>query len=169
MFHWLKGDGSPMPLSSDSATARAIPSTGAFKAVNIPVQTYISGKLATGVTGLIVVPSYALANVDFGDLLASDLSKALNAGLLPFIVFRGTQGITVTGDGIFTGSSWEGTLTYTIIDTFGFKGNDRTRLGPFINRLHYLQANCGQPKYPRAPHWFTDSITVTVPFEYTPQ
>ena len=83
-----------------------------------------------------------------------------------FWAFRGTQGIKVSGGVTVGRGKYTGSVTYTIYDTAGFKGNDTSALSPFIDAAHYLQTVCGQPKYANGPHWFTVTLTVTVPFLY---
>ena len=59
---------------------------------------------------------------------------------------------------------YSGKLTYTIYDTYGFPANQANSvMARVTGDMNYLKTHCGWPKY-SAPRWFTDTLSVTVPF-----
>jgi hypothetical protein len=74
--------------------------------------------------------------------------------------------MTVYGSGTVNGNSYSGTLTYIILDSYGFSVEDALNL-PYAQGIfmRYLQVNCGNT--PLGAHWFPDSIILTENFAGT--
>jgi hypothetical protein len=79
--------------------------------------------------------------------------------------FRGTQGVAIHGNGTVDGNDVSGTITYTILDSYGFTQSDADNL-PYASgaAMRYLQTVCGYPPTPGGAHWFPDSVTLTESF-----
>ena len=150
LAHFLTGKGTEVDYRAGSLISRRARASGAFRAVNNDVQAAVLSQLKAGRTRL-----------------------RLSAGQLPAVAFesktsdlywgfRGTQGLTVTGNGRREDGRYIGTLSYVIKDSYGFPARD-TLVG-FGPPMWYLQTICGAPQHTGGAHWFPDTITVTVPF-----
>jgi hypothetical protein len=148
--HFLKGKGTQVNYRTGSLISRKALASSAFRAVNNEVQDAILSQLKAGRTRL-----------------------RLSAGQLPAVAFqsrtsdlywgfRGTQGLSVTGNGRRENGRYAGTLSYVIRDSYGFPASDT--LDGFGPPMRYLQTICGAPQHVGGAHWFPDTITVTVPF-----
>ena len=148
--HFLAGSGTPIDYRAGSPLSRQARASGPFRAVNGELQHAVLGQLKAGKTRLELSPAQ-LPLLAF-ESTTSDL----------YWGFRGTQGLTVTGRGSSEHGRYVGTLTYVIRDSYGFPASDT--LGGFGAPMRYLQTVCGAPQHPGGAHWFSDAITVTVPF-----
>jgi hypothetical protein len=148
--HFLKGKGTQVNYRTGSLISKQALASDAFRAVNNEVQDAILSQLKAGRTRL-----------------------RLSAGQLPAVAFqsrssdlywgfRGTQGLSVTGNGRRENGRYAGTLSYVIRDSYGFPASDT--LDGFGPPMRYLQTICGAPQHAGGAHWFPDTITVTVPF-----
>jgi hypothetical protein len=148
--HFLKGKGTQVNYRTGSLISKKARASSAFRAVNNEVQDAILSQLKAGRTRL-----------------------RLSAGQLPAVAFqsrtsdlywgfRGTQGLSVTGNGRRENGRYAGTLSYVIRDSYGFPASDT--LDGFGPPMRYLQTICGAPQHAGGAHWFPDTITVTVPF-----
>jgi hypothetical protein len=154
LTHFLAGDGSKVAYPAGSAIARQARASGVFKTMNREVQQAILAQLKGGPGQTQVRLSAAqLPTVAF-ESESSDL----------YWGFRGTQGLGVTGHGSLMNGRWTGTLSYVIRDSYGFPVDDT--LAGFGPPMRYLQTVCGAPQHSGGAHWFPDSITVTVPFDW---
>lgn len=148
--HFLKGKGTQVDYRAGSLISKNALSSSAFRAVNDKVQQVILSQLKAGRTRVQLsaaqLPTVAFKSKD------SDL----------YWGFRGTQGLTVTGNGTRQNGRYTGTLSYVMQDSYGFPARDT--LGGFGPPMRYLQTACGAPRHPGGAHWFPDTITVTVPF-----
>ena len=148
--HFLNGKGTQVNYRTGSLISKKARASSAFRAVNNEVQDAILSQLKAGRTRL-----------------------RLSAGQLPAVAFqsrtsdlywgfRGTQGLSVTGNGRRENGRYAGTLYYLIRDSYGFPASDT--LDGFGPPMRYLQTICGAPQHAGGAHWFPDTITVTVPF-----
>jgi hypothetical protein len=148
--HFLNGKGTQVNYRTGSLISKKARASSAFRAVNNEVQDAILSQLKAGRTRL-----------------------RLSAGQLPAVAFqsrtsdlywgfRGTQGLSVTGNGRRENGRYAGTLSYVIRDSYGFPASDT--LDGFGPPMRYLQTICGAPQHAGGAHWFPDTITVTVPF-----
>jgi hypothetical protein len=148
--HFLNGKGTQVNYRTGSLISKKALASSAFRAVNNEVQDAILSQLKAGRTRL-----------------------RLSAGQLPAVAFqsrtsdlywgfRGTQGLSVTGNGRRENGRYAGTLSYVIRDSYGFPASDT--LDGFGPPMRYLQTICGAPQHAGGAHWFPDTITVTVPF-----
>jgi hypothetical protein len=82
-----------------------------------------------------------------------------------FFSFGGTQGVEITGQAINNTGTYEGSITYLILDTYGY--NTLPTGIPFFNDfrpdMNYLQTHCSAEASGVGPHWFISAVTVTVP------
>lgn len=148
--HFLNGKGTQVNYRAGSLISKKALASSAFRAVNNDVQDAILSQLKAGRTRL-----------------------RLSAGQLPpvafqsrttdlYWAFRGTQGLSVTGNGRRENGRYAGTLSYVIRDSYGFPASDT--LDGFGPPMRYLQTICGAPQHGGGAHWFPDTIAVTVPF-----
>jgi hypothetical protein len=149
--HFLAGAGTGVNYPAGSRISRLAVASSEFQAVNQQVQAAIARQLKAGDVQVRLAVS-GLPTVTFSST-TSDL----------YWSFRGTQGLTETGNGVSAGGRYAGTLTYVIRDSYGFPVDDT--LGGFGPPMRYLQTVCGAPQYAGGAHWFPDTITVTVPFD----
>jgi hypothetical protein len=150
MSHFLKGTGTAVNYRAGSPISQQALSSSAFKAVNRKVQREILRQLRAGKTRV------RLSGAQLPPVAFEDRTSDLYWG------FRGTQGLTVTGNGSRRNGRYTGTLSYVIRDSYGFPASDT--LHGFGTPMRYLQTVCGAPQHPGGAHWFPDTITVTVPF-----
>jgi hypothetical protein len=148
--HFLHGKGTQVDYRAGSPISRKALASRAFRAVNNEVQEAVLSQLKTGRTRL-RLSAAKLPGVAF-ESKSSDL----------YWGFRGTQGLTVTGNGNRENGRYVGTLSYVIHDSYGFPARDT--LDGFGPPMRYLQTVCGAPQRRGGAHWFPDTITVTVPF-----
>jgi hypothetical protein len=164
LAHWWAGSGQAVnygPASDLSPKAAAFP---AFQAMNRKVQAYVRQQLAKGITSISVPASPGYSSTAQRPLVLMNFNNVTDFPSL-YWAFRATQGIRLTGTLKDQGGKYTGQLTYVISDTYGFRGDDTSRLtGPFTRAMNYLQTNCGRPKYGTGPLWFSDSLTVPVKF-----
>lgn len=147
--HFLGGSGIPVDISNGTPISRDLLKNPQFQSLNNDVQAYIQNKLSEG-KDTITVNAPTLRRI--GLYSPTDLHWS----------FGGTQGLDVTGSGSLVGSSYTGTLTYTIRDSYGFSKKDYFY---GIGRdMRYLQTSCGSPYKSNGARWFPDSITITVNF-----
>ena len=150
LAHFLTGKGTKVGYRAGSPISRQVRASSAFRAVNSQVQEAVLSQLKAGRTRL-RLPAAKLPTVAF-ESKTSDL----------YWGFRGTQGLTVTGNGRRENGRYVGRLSYVIQDSYGFPARDT--LGGFGPPMRYLQTVCGAPQHAGGAHWFPDTITVTVPF-----
>jgi hypothetical protein len=103
--------------------------------------------------------------VDLNSLLKSRTPPILDNPYDLYLAFRGTQGMTVSGSGtVNSDGSYSGTLTFTILDSYGFTPADTLNLpyrsGEF---MRYLQVNCGDSAH-FGTHWYPDGVVLTDSF-----
>jgi hypothetical protein len=149
--HFLAGEGTGVNYPAGSRISRLAAASSAFQVVNEQVQAAVARQLKAGGLQVRLAPSQ-LPTVTF---------SSTNSDL--YWSFRGTQGLSVTGNGVRTGGRYAGALTYVIRDSYGFPVDDT--LGGFGPPMRYLQTVCGAPQYAGGAHWFPDTVTVTVPFD----
>jgi hypothetical protein len=165
--HWLDGTGTQVSLGQNSGVARELLTYPGFVGMNNKIQAYTVQRLGQGQAAVTLptpvsrlsppTASSPLTLLDFSD-------EAHYPDL--YWAFRGTQGLNVSGTGTENNGRYTGKLTYTIYDTYGFRANNTSSLsGKVAADMYYLQTHCGWPKY-GAPRWFSDSLTVTVPFNW---
>jgi hypothetical protein len=143
--HFLLGGGTPMefgsPLSDLARNSQEF--IDADKRVQTAVKMALDKAIAAGQTGgLVRITQQALQN-----------SKALvswNSGDL-FYSIHGTQGLILEGSVDVIGNSYQGKLTYTYIDVYGFGRSDK--FFGFGTAMRYLQTHCGR-------HWFEVKVTI---------
>jgi len=152
LAHFLGGSGTSVDYPNDtspksvSGEVRASPE---FKALDNKIQDEAASKARTGLTNFKLESSLSRIRLTS----RSDLEWS----------FRGTQGLDVAGNIHLDGSRYRGTVTYVLRDSYGFGHNDKF---PIVgDEMRYLQTTCGAPDYPDGAHWFSDSVTVTVPFD----
>jgi hypothetical protein len=150
LTHFLNGKGTKVDYPAGSPISNKARSSSAFRAVNNEVQEAILRQLKAGKTHVQVS----------GAQLPTLAFESKNSDL--YWGFRGTQGLTVTGNGSRKNGRYAGTLSYVIRDSYGFRASDT--LHGFGAPMRYLQTACGAPKHAGGAHWFPDTITVTVPF-----
>jgi hypothetical protein len=149
--HFLGGTGQPVDMADGSALSGIVKNDPVFQALDKVVQNQAkqlldSGKLTADVTSVLYDPDFSNAKAAY----------ALQAA------FGGTQGVDVSGSGKEVDGYYDGNITYTIRDIYGFYAASKfLGVGP---EMHYLQGVCGAPWYAGGAHWFPDSVTVTVPF-----
>jgi hypothetical protein len=148
--HFFGGTGTGVDYRTGSPVSKLALASSAFKAVNKDVQEMILRQLKSGSTH-VRLSAARLPTVAF-ESESSDL----------YWGFRGTQGLTVTGNGTHENGRFTGTLTYVIRDSYGFPVADT--LDGFGAPMRYLQTVCGAPQQAGGAHWFPDTITVTVSF-----
>jgi hypothetical protein len=150
LTHFLGGKGTEVDYRAGSLISRKALASRAFRAVNTEVREAVLSQLKAGRTR-VRLSAAKLPTVAF-ESKSSDL----------YWGFRGTQGLTVTGNGHREHGRYVGTLTYVIHDSYGFPPSDT--LAGFGPAMRYLQTVCAAPAHPGGAHWFPDTITVTVPF-----
>ncbi len=150
LTHFLQGKGTAVDYRAGSPLSAEAASSSAFQAVNNEVQRAILRQLKAGKTR-VHLSAAQLPTVAF---------ESKNSDL--YWGFRGTQGLTVSGDGSRKNRRYAGTLSYVIRDSYGFPASDT--LHGFGAPMRYLQTACGAPQHPGGAHWFPDTITVIVPF-----
>jgi hypothetical protein len=150
LLHFLQGTGTGVAYRAGSPISRKAQASSAFQAVNNEIQAEILSQLKAGRTR-VRLSATQLPTVAF-ESTASDL----------YWGFRGTQGLTVTGSGHRAHGRYTGTLSYVIRDSYGFPVGDT--LDGFGPPMRYLQTACGAPQHRGGARWFSDTITVTVPF-----
>jgi hypothetical protein len=100
-------------------------------------------------------------NLSLSDGASRILSQAATDTEL-FFSFGGTQGIEIHGSATNNSGSYDGSITYRILDTYGW--NDLPTGIPGFNDfrpdMNYLQTHCGSNG---GPHWFRSGVIVTVP------
>ena len=148
--HFLNGKGTQVNYRTGSLISKKARASSAFRAVNNEVQDAILSQLKAGRTRL---------RLSAGQLPAVAF-QSRNSDL--YWAFRGTQGLSVTGNGRRENGRYAGTLSYVIRDSYGFPASDT--LDGFGPPMRYLQTICGAPQHAGGAHWFPDTITVTVPF-----
>jgi hypothetical protein len=156
LHQWLNGRTSPLEFRADSAIAKEAKVFHTFTELNAAIKQELKRRLDAGDRTVVVHPRQT---VDF--TTAPKLSEL-------YVLFRGTQGLDISGEGTITGGRYQGKLTYVIRDTFGFSNKDLFSVpgGKDIGRdLHYLQTVCGGPYHPGGAHWYPDSVTVEVPVD----
>jgi hypothetical protein len=163
--HWLDGTGSAVSLGQTTALARELLTYSGFVDMNRKVQVYAAQGFNQGqVTVTLPTPVSPLSQSTNSSPLT--LLNFSNEGRYPdlYWAFRGTQGLRVSGSVTKDSSRYTGKLTYTIYDTYGFPASSTGSItGRVTASMNYLQTHCGWPKY-ASPRWFSDSLTVTVPF-----
>jgi hypothetical protein len=152
LTHFLQGKGTEVDYRTGSAISKKARASSAFLTVDKEVQAAVLSQLKAGRTH-VRLSAARLPEVPF-ESRTSDL----------YWGFRGTQGLTVTGSGHRAHGRYTGTLTYVIRDSYGFPVGDT--LGGFGAPMRYLQTACGAPQHPGGARWFSDTITVTVPFSH---
>lgn len=163
--HWLDGTGTEMSLGQNSAVARALRTYPGFVDMNNKIQAYAAHGFDQGQTA-VTLPSPVSPFLPPTDSSPLTLLNFSNESRYPALywAFSGTQGLGVSGTVTENNGRYTGKLSYTIYDTYGFRANDANSLMATVAAdMSYLQTHCGWPKYP-APRWFSDSLTVTVPF-----
>jgi hypothetical protein len=164
LAHWWAGSGQPVNYGATSVLAAKAAQFPGFKAMNSKVQEYVRAELAGGVSNITVPSSPSYSPTTQRPLVLMNFNNVVNFPAL-YWAFRATQGIKVTGTLTDQAGRYTGQLTYVISDTYGFRGNDTSRLtGPFTRAMNYLQTNCGHPKFTAGPLWFSDTLTVPVKF-----
>ena len=149
--HFLNGNGTQVNYRTGSLISQKALASSAFRAVNNEVQDAILSQLKAGRTRL---------RLSAGQLPAvAFLSRTSDL----YCGFRGTQGLSVTGNGRRENGRYTGTLSYVIRDSYGFPVDDT--LGGFGPPMRYLQTVCGAPQHAGGARWFPDAITVTVPLD----
>jgi hypothetical protein len=151
--HFLADSGDPVEFPQGSAPSNELAGNPSFVSLKDAVLDEIGRQLELG-----------LRTVDLNGFLQAMTPPTLNSPIDLYYAFRGTQGITVSGSGTVNGDgSYSGTLTYTILDSYGFTVLDALNL-PFRTGalMRYLQINCGDN--PLGAHWFPDYITLTQNF-----
>jgi len=146
--HFLQGRGTRVSYGAGSAISKQARASAAFAAVDNQVTKAILSQLKAGQTH-VRLSAAQLPVVSF-ESTASDL----------YWGFRGTQGLTVTGNGHRVGGRFTGILSFVIADSYGFPAGDT--LDGFGPPMRYLQTACGAPRHTGGAHWFPDTITVTV-------
>jgi hypothetical protein len=163
--HWLDGTGSEVSLGPTTALARELLSYSGFVDMNSNVQVYAAQRFNQGqATATLPTPAGSLSQSTASSPLT--LLNFSNRGRDPdlYWAFRGTQGLRVSGTVTKDNGRYTGKLTYTIYDTYGFPASNTGSItGRVTASMNYLQTHCGWPKY-ASPRWFSDSLTVTVPF-----
>jgi hypothetical protein len=155
LTHFLQGQGTEVDYRAGSPISQEAVSSSAFQAVNNKVQRAILRQLKAGRTRV------RLSRAQLPTVAFESKNSDLYWG------FRGTQGLTVTGNGSRKDRRYAGSLTYVIRDSYGFPRSDT--LHGFGAPMRYLQTACGAPQHPGGAHWFPDTITVTVPFSQPAQ
>jgi hypothetical protein len=150
LTHFLKGKGTEVDYRAGSLISKQALASGTFRTVNNEVQEAILSQLKAG-RARVQLSAVQLPTMAF-ESRTSDL----------YWGFRGTQGLTVTGNGSREDGRFVGTLSYVIRDSYGFPASDA--LGGFGPPMRYLQTACGAPQHAGGAHWFPDTVTVTVPF-----
>jgi hypothetical protein len=163
--HWLDGTGTGVSLGQTSALARELLTYPGFVGMNSKVQVYAAQRFNQGQANVTLpTPTSPLSqSTDSSPLTLLNFSSE---GRYPdlYWAFRGTQGLRVSGSVTKDGGRYSGKLTYTIYDTYGFPASSTGSIsGRVTASMNYLQTHCGWPKY-ASPRWFSDSLTVTVPF-----
>jgi hypothetical protein len=152
LAHFLGGSGTSVDYPNDTSpksVSGEIRASPEFKALDNKVQDEAASKARGGLTNFKLTSSLSRIRLTS----SSDLEWS----------FRGTQGLDVAGNIHLDGSRYRGTVTYVLRDSYGFGHNDKF---PIVgNEMRYLQTTCGAPDYPGGAHWFSDSATVTVPFD----
>jgi hypothetical protein len=148
--HFLTGEGTQVSYRAGSPISEQALASTAFRAVDSEVQGAVLSQLRTGHT-YVRLSAAQLPPVAF-ESTGSDL----------YWGFRGTQGLTVTGNGRRENGRYAGTLSYVIRDSYGFPASDT--LEGFGPPMRYLQTACGAPQHAGGARWFPVTITVTVPF-----
>jgi len=148
--HFLKGTGTEVNYRAGSQISGEARMSSAFRVVNAEVQQAILRQLKAGETRVQLS----------GSQLPTVAFESANSDL--YWAFRGTQGLTVTGQGSRVKGRYAGALTYVIQDSYGFPAGDS--LGGFGPPMRYLQTVCGAPQHAGGAHWFPDTVTVTLPF-----
>jgi len=108
-FHLTQGDSGQL--------AKQALASEAFRALNAEVTKAIRRQLKAGRTR-VRLSAAQLPAVAF-ESTSSDL----------YWGFRGTQGLSVTGSGRSTNGRYAGTLTYVMLDSYGFPARDTLRVG----------------------------------------
>ncbi len=163
--HWLDGTGTQVSLGQNSGVARELLTYPGFLNMNNKIQSYAAGRFDQGQT-TVTVPTPVSPFSPPTDSSPLTLLNFSNQSRYPglYWAFRGTQGLGVTGSVTKDNGRYTGKITYTIDDTYGFRAaNSGSLMGNVATDMNYLQTHCGWPKYP-APRWFSDSLSVTVPF-----
>ena len=146
--HFLGGSGTAVNFPNDSKLSKQLMANPNFQSMNKAVQDAIAAQLKAGKTEITLTkpPLDRIGLYTPGDLHWS---------------FGGTQGTDLTGSGKLVGDKFEVTLTYTIMDSYGFSVNDIFYDG-FGQDMRYLQTNCGNRA--GGALWFPDSVKATVDF-----
>jgi hypothetical protein len=146
--HFLSGLGTPVNFPNDSKLSKQLLENPNFQSMNKAVQNAIAAQLKAGKTEITLTkpPLDRIGLYTPGDLHWS---------------FGGTQGTDLTGSGKLVGDKFEVTLTYTIMDSYGFSVNDIFYQGVGQD-MRYLQTNCGNRE--GGARWFPDSVKATVDF-----
>jgi hypothetical protein len=163
--HWLDGTGTGVSLGQNSGVARELLTYPGFVNMNNKVQAFAAQRFEQGQTSVTLpTPTIPfLAPTASSPLTLLNFSNEHSFPAL-YWAFRGTQGLGVSGSVTESNNRYTGKLTYTIYDTYGFRANDTTSImGNVAIDMNYLQTHCGWPKY-TAPRWFSDTLSVTVPF-----
>jgi len=150
LMHFLQGKGTEVDYREGSLISKKALASSAFREVNYEVQEAVHSQLKAG-RRRVQLSAAQLPTVAF---------ESTNSDL--YWGFRGTQGLTVTGSGSRENGRYVGSLSYVIRDSYGFPASDT--LSGFGPPMRYLQTACGAPEHARGARWFSDTITVTVPF-----
>jgi hypothetical protein len=154
--HYLDGkNNTPVDFFVDSPVSADVRTTTEFRALDNAIQDLVKQQLDA-------YPLLADVSLNGPTLPLVAFSSSVLLASHPdlFWAFGGTQGLDVSGSGFRANGYYRGTITYVIRDVYGFSTRSKfLGLGP---DLHYLQTYCGLPYY-NGPHWFGDSVTVTLP------
>ena len=163
--HWLDGTGTRVSLGPTTGVARELLTYPGFINMNNEVQVYAVDRFDQGQTNVTMptpVSPYLTPTASSPLTLLNFSDRSHFPDL--YWAFRGTQGLGVSGSVTEANGHYSGKLTYTIYDTYGFPANQTNSvMARVTGDMNYLQTHCGWPKY-SAPRWFTDTLSVTVPF-----
>lgn len=149
LSHFLSASGSAINYPDGSGISDALKKDQAFTNLEAAVNAQIASDLSKGITN-IVLKKPVIYTLTIGKLIGNTGARELYFG------FRGTQGLQISGGGTYSGTNYNGHLTYVIQDSYGFTPKD-TVLG-----MRYLQTNCGTPPNKGGAHWFPDSINADI-------
>lgn len=165
MRRFAKGDAPPEGFTFDTSSdvSRIAAGDKVFKKGDSALQTKLfealNAKLANGGQPTAADVQAALQTNNF----KPDFAKSEHPVL--FWGFGGTQGSSVSADLNYDGSTWNGTLKYTVNDDYGFSTKDvvtKSGLGEIANNAaHQLQTRGGAK-------WFPTRIVIEVPVRGVP-
>ena len=166
MYHFLGGTGTEVDLPYGSTASLDLPYNDNFNSLN----KYVKGEITTQL-------SQGSNDVNLKDFL-NNLRNTTKNIAPPYLgsptdlyyAFRGTQGLTISGDGYADRTknpgTYSGELIITIRDSYGFSMDDETSV-PGGAQLRYLQTVCGNPPTPGGAEWFPDTVTYIEPLSGT--